>query len=199
MRAAIGLLAVRPADGLAVLTRLAGPGAGTTLRLRAATVALSDGGEAGPLTALAFDTDEPVKLRTGAVEALASYRIDPARLIGLARAETTPSRIRIAAAMALPIDDAVDLLTGIATGDPRLATRIAAIDTLELVDEPAAGELFARLVCDRRIGSLRRRAVLAVYRDLLSEENAARMPEGRLRLVLRGPERLLSRPPASVT
>jgi len=194
LRAAAGLFTVRPADGLDVLTRLAGPGERTKVRLRAATVALTVTGSAGPLTALAFDDGNPVTLRIGAVDALAMYRAETARLIGLARAETTPARIRVAAAVALPPDEAAALLTGIATGDPRLGTRVAAIDALELLDEPAAGELFGRLVRDRRFGSLRRRVVLVRYRDFLPGEDA-----GWVRLVLRDPERTLSRPGASAT
>jgi len=73
------------------------------------------------------------------------------------------------------------------TGD-----KVASI--VEFLDEPAAEELFGRLVRDRRFGSLRRRVVLVRYRDFLSGEDA-----GRVRLVLRGPERALSRPGASAT
>ena len=73
------------------------------------------------------------------------------------------------------------------TGD-----KVASI--VEFLDEPAAEELFGRLVRDRRFGSLRRRVVLVRYRDFLSGEDA-----GWVRLVLRGPERALSRPGASAT
>jgi len=40
--------------------------------------------------------------------------------------------------------------------------------------------------------------VLVLYRDFLSDDDAARLPDGRIRLLLRDPERLLSRPGASV-
>ena len=73
------------------------------------------------------------------------------------------------------------------TGD-----KVASI--VEFLDEPAAEELFGRLVRDRRFGSRRRRVVLVRYRGFLSGEDA-----GRVRLVLRGPERALSRPGASAT
>jgi len=178
---------------------LAGPGAARELRLRAAVVALSAADAAGPLRTLAFDENTPVKLRADAADALAGFGADPAGLARLARSASAPARVRVTAARALPPDEAAALLTDIATGDPRLATRIAAINVLDLIDEPAAGELFGRLVRDRRVGSLRRRAVLLAYRDLLADEDAARLPGNPLRLLLHDPARLLSRPRASAT
>jgi hypothetical protein len=166
MRAAVGLAQLVPDDGMEWLERLAEPGSRPTLRLRAATVALGIGDRTEPLTELALDPGAPAAQRAAAVE-LMSDRGDP-RVAALAADRGVPALVRAAAAPMLPEMEARAALSEIATGPAGAATRVAAIDKLDALDGQAAGELFGRLLRDRRIGRFRRWWLAIDRSELLS-------------------------------
>ncbi|WP_433380350.1 NACHT domain-containing protein [Actinoplanes sp. CA-142083] len=208
MRAARGLTLVDRVAGRRLLAELAAPGSRASLRLRAATVALSAAGTADPLYDLAVEATAPARLRADAIDRLASFRADsgllPDELIAavaeLTAAGAAPDRVRAAAARMLPKAAAIALLTSIADTTAEPADRVAAIDTLDLIDGYGAGESFGRLLRDRRIGRVRRRYLMIRYSDLLSDADSAAVEErvgssylrGVVVAAIRGPEWALS-------
>ncbi|HEX5201467.1 MAG TPA: hypothetical protein VFW27_16155, partial [Actinoplanes sp.] len=204
MRAASGLTRVDRAAGRRLLAELAGPGSRAALRLRAARVALITAGTADPLYDIAFDATAPARVRAGAISRLASFRADSGQLpdelladVGtLTAAGAAPDRVRAAAARLLPGAAAIALLTSIADNAAAPADRVAAIDTLDLIDAYGAGESYGRLLRDRRVGRLRRRYLMIRYLDLVSDGDAAALEErlgtaslrAYLVLAIRGPD-----------